>query len=43
MQQFTMHTIHDRVAHEDDLFEGILDKGIDLNKVLKALSGFVHT
>ena len=43
MQQFTMHTIHDRIAREGDLFEGILDKSIDLNKVLKALSGFVHT
>ena len=43
MQQFTLHSIYDRVQQEGDLFEGILDKGIDLNKVLKALSGFVHT
>ena len=43
MQQFTLHSIYDRVQQEGDLFEGTLDKGIDLNKVLKALSGFVHT
>jgi len=43
MEQFTMNNIYDRVQHEGDLFEGILEKNIDLNKVLKALSGFVHT
>jgi bifunctional non-homologous end joining protein LigD len=43
MQQFTMQTIYDRVQQEGDLFAGILEKSIDLNKVLKALSGFVHT
>ena len=43
MKQFTMSNIYDRVQHEGDLFEGILEKYIDLNKVLKALSGFVHT
>jgi len=43
MQHFTMNNIYDRVQHEGDLFEGILGKNIDLNKVLKTLSGFVHT
>ena len=43
MKQFTINNIYDRVQHEGDLFEGILEKNIDLNKVLKALSGFVHT
>ena len=43
IQQFTMRNIFDRVQHEGDLFNGILDSGIDLNKILKALSGFVHT
>jgi hypothetical protein len=38
-----MHTIYDRIQQEGDLFAGILEKSIDLNKVLKALSGFVHT
>jgi bifunctional non-homologous end joining protein LigD len=43
MNQFTMHTIYDRIQQEGDLFTGILEKSIDLNRVLKALSGFVHT
>lgn len=43
IEQFTMHTIYDRVQHEGDLFDGLLAKSIDLNKVLKALSNFVHT
>jgi bifunctional non-homologous end joining protein LigD len=43
MQHFNMHTIYDRIQQEGDLFAGILEKSIDLNKVLKALSGFVHT
>ena len=43
MQQFNMKTIHDRLKQEGDLFAGILDKSIDLNKVLKALSSLVHT
>ena len=43
MQQFTMRTIYDRIQQEGDLFAGILEKSIDLNKVLKALSCFVHT
>jgi bifunctional non-homologous end joining protein LigD len=42
IKQFTMQNIYDRVQREGDLFKGILDKGIDLNKVLKALSSFVH-
>jgi bifunctional non-homologous end joining protein LigD len=43
IKQFTINNIYDRVQQEGDLFEGILEKNIDLNKVLKALSGFVHT
>ncbi len=43
MQQFNMKTIYERVQQEGDLFAGILEKSIDLNKVLKALSGLVHT
>jgi bifunctional non-homologous end joining protein LigD len=43
MYQFTIHSIYDRVQQEGDLFGGILEKSIDLNKVLKALSGLVHT
>lgn len=43
MQQFNMHNIFNRVQKEGDLFSGILEKSIDLNKVLKALAGFVHT
>jgi bifunctional non-homologous end joining protein LigD len=43
MQQFNMKTMYDRIQQEGDLFAGILDKSIDLNKVLKALSGLVNT
>jgi bifunctional non-homologous end joining protein LigD len=43
IEQFTMHNIYDRVQQEGDLFNGILEKSIDLNRVLKALSNFVHT
>ena len=43
IQQFTMQNIYNRVQHEGDLFHGILDKTIDLNKVLKTLSSFIHT
>jgi bifunctional non-homologous end joining protein LigD len=43
IEQFTMYNIYDRVQQEGDLFNGILEKSIDLNKVLKALSNFVHT
>ncbi len=42
MQQFTLYNIYHRVQQEGDLFSGILKKSIDLNKVLKTLSGFVH-
>lgn len=41
-EQFTMKNIFNRVEKEGDLFSGILKKSIDLNKVLKALSGLVH-
>lgn len=43
MNQFTMNNIYNRVQHEGELFEGILEKRIDLNNVLKALSGLVHS
>jgi bifunctional non-homologous end joining protein LigD len=43
IEQFTLYNIYDRVHQEGDLFKGILEKSIDLNKVLKALSSFVHT
>jgi bifunctional non-homologous end joining protein LigD len=42
MEHFTVHNIYDRVQQEGDLFAGILEKSIDLNKVLKALSGLVQ-
>ena len=41
MQQFTMQNIYERVQSEGDLFEGILEKGIDLYKILKALSSLI--
>jgi bifunctional non-homologous end joining protein LigD len=43
MEQFTMHNIFERVQAEGDLFTGVLGTGIDLNKVLKALSGLVSS
>jgi bifunctional non-homologous end joining protein LigD len=36
-----MKNILDRVKSEGDLFEGVLGKGIDLNKVLKGLSSLI--
>jgi len=41
MSQFTMKNIHARVQEEGDLFEGILDKGIELNDVLKKLTSLI--
>jgi bifunctional non-homologous end joining protein LigD len=41
ISDFTMRNILDRVKSEGDLFEGVLGKGIDLNKVLKGLSSLI--
>jgi bifunctional non-homologous end joining protein LigD len=41
MQQFTMKNILERVKREGDLFEGVMGKGIELNEVLKQLSGLI--
>ncbi|HZF63369.1 MAG TPA: DNA ligase D [Chitinophagaceae bacterium] len=41
MGNFTIKNMHERVRSEGDLFTGVLDTGIDLNKVLKALSSLV--
>lgn len=41
INQFTIKNMHERTKAEGDLFKGVLGKGIDLNKVLKALSGFL--
>ena len=38
---FNMKNILERVKTEGDLFNGILDKGIDLNKILKGLSSLI--
>jgi bifunctional non-homologous end joining protein LigD len=38
---FNMKNIFERVKAEGDLFKGILDKGIDLNKILKGLSSLI--
>jgi bifunctional non-homologous end joining protein LigD len=43
IEKFTIYNMYDRAQQEGDLFHGILEKNIDLNKVLKALSSFVHT
>lgn len=43
IQQFTMKNIFERVQAEGDLFSGVLKESIDLNKVLKALSGLVNS
>ncbi len=39
--QFTMTNIFDRLRTEGDLFRGVLDKGLDLNKMLKALASLI--
>jgi len=41
ISQFNMKNMLDRVKNEGDLFNGILDKGIDLNKILKGLSSLI--
>ncbi len=41
MEQFTIHNIHERVQREGDLFGGVLGAGMDLNNVLKKLSGLI--
>ena len=38
---FNMKNILERVKTEGDLFDGILGKGIDLNKILKGLSSLI--
>lgn len=41
MSDFTMKNILERVKAEGDLFDGVLGKGIDLNKILKGLSSLI--
>lgn len=41
ISDFTMKNIFERVKSEGDLFEGVLNKGIDLNKILKGLSSLI--
>jgi bifunctional non-homologous end joining protein LigD len=41
ISQFTVKNIGERVKAEGDLFEGVMGKGIDLNGVLKQLSGLI--
>jgi bifunctional non-homologous end joining protein LigD len=41
ISDFHMKNIMERVKAEGDLFNGILDKGIDLNKILKGLSSLI--
>jgi bifunctional non-homologous end joining protein LigD len=41
MSSFTIRNILERVRAEGDLFEGVLGKGIDLNKILKGLSNLI--
>jgi len=38
MQSFTIFNMEDRVKSVGDLFQGVLGKGIDLNKILRGLS-----
>jgi bifunctional non-homologous end joining protein LigD len=38
ISQFTIHNMKERVKSNGDLFKGVLDAGIDLNKVLRSLS-----
>ena len=38
---FTIKNIFERVKTEGDLFEGVLGKGIDLNKTLKGLANLI--
>jgi bifunctional non-homologous end joining protein LigD len=41
ISDFTMKNILERVKSEGDLFDGVLGKGIDLNKILKGLSSLI--
>lgn len=41
ISNFTMKNALDRARSEGDLFEGVLGKGIDLNKVLKGLAHLI--
>lgn len=43
IEQFHMKNIFERLESEGDLFSDVLKKSIDLNKVLKALSGLVQS
>ena len=38
MQDFTIFNILDRLKNEDDLFQPVLGKGIDLEKTLEKFS-----
>jgi bifunctional non-homologous end joining protein LigD len=38
---FTVKNISERLKTEGDLFEGVLGKGIDLNKTLKGLANLI--
>jgi bifunctional non-homologous end joining protein LigD len=41
ISQFTIKNIYERVRSEGDLFDGVLNKGIDLNKLLKGLTSLI--
>lgn len=41
ISDFNMLNIFERVKTEGDLFDGVLGKGIDLNKILKGLSSLI--
>ncbi len=41
MQDFNMDNMAERVRSEGDLFEGVMHKGIDLNKLLKGLTSLI--
>lgn len=41
MSDFTIKNMMDRVKDVGDLFGGVLEKGIDLNKILKGLSSLI--
>jgi len=41
ISDFTIKNIFERLRAEGDLFDGILGKGIDLNKILKGLSSLI--
>jgi bifunctional non-homologous end joining protein LigD len=41
ISDFTMKNMLDRVKDVGDLFQGVMEKGIDLNKILKGLSSLI--